>query len=635
MHYLKLVLSTAFAALLASPAMAQDGAEEAPIIFWHPAPESQITVLANGSLQRLEWTGQQVSVFDRRAITAVQGPDLARILEHAPGITLSRNGGPGSFTALRVRGSEADQLLVLLDGVRMADIAAPGAGFDLGTLAAGNLAKVEVQRSANSTIWGSQALGGVLHATTAWNASGDVQASAEGGSYGSAHANAQAGIGAGPVQFALAAAHQRADGFSAAAAGTEDDGYRQNELSLRARAELASSLSAFASTRWADARVEIDGFPAPLYSLADTLEWQDTRQLSGSAGLAFADGTTDVTASVSQADIERESFDPVAGTAPTYTTDGTSRRAELRGRTRLAEQLAFNFGGEREWVRFATLFDPPRRTASWGSYAQFEYDADDLHLAIGVRRDSHRQFGGEWSFGADAVYLLADRLRLTASYGEGFKAPSLFQLLSDYGNASLRPERSRSMDAGLRWEAGDIRLALVAFRRNTRDQIAYDSCMGVSTGICTNRPYGTYDNLEATRAQGIELEAEWQPSAAVRLHGVYALVDSENRTQGAANQGLPLARRPRHAATLSAQWMPVDALSLAADLRLVSRSFDDAFASVPIAGHALGTLRASWDVSDAFTLFGRIENLWDESYQTAAGYAQAGRAAHMGVRYRL
>ena len=623
----------AFVPFVAAPAAAQVDDDERIITLSHELAESRITVLATGGRERLDWNGVAVSVFDHRDIEAVQGPDLTRLLERAPGVTLSRNGGAGSFTALRVRGSEADQVLVLVDGVRLADPAAPAAGFDLGTLALGNLAKVELLRSANSTIWGSQAMGGVLAVTS--NDTNRMGAALEYGAFDSFYGVASAGLSSGPVNMALSGGWRQSDGFSAAADGDEADGHRQADLAARVEAELTDVLTAFVHARFADARLDLDGFPFPDYVLTDTDEYQDTRQVSGAAGLDFSTSALDLRASYSQADTERQNYDPAFGTPPGYTTDGTSRRAELRGRAPLTDNVQLRFGGEYEWVSFATLFDLRRKTGSGGAYAQLDYDNGPLHLAAGLRRDEHRQFGGEWSLGADGAYELAEGLRLRASYGEGFKAPSLFQLLSDYGNAALRPERARSYDAGLAYERDGLSLAVTAFQRDTRDQIVFESCFGVTTGICAGRPFGTYDNLGRTRAKGIEAEAALRVAEGLNLSAVYALIDTEDRTPGSFTQGNDLARRPRHAATLSADWSPVDDVSLAADVRIVSDAFDDAAGSVALDGYGVVTLRGSWDFSDKVQFYARVENLADEDYQTAAGYAQAGRSAYVGARLRL
>ena len=149
--------------LISSPAFTQE--QETEIVFAdYRIDETTITVTATGTRTEVEDTGQPVTVIGQSEIEAVQGHDVTRVLQRAPGVTFARNGPPGAFTGVRVRGAEAEQLLVILDGVRVSDPAAPGGGFDFGNLGAGNLAKIDLLRGSNSTIWGSDAIGGVLAA---------------------------------------------------------------------------------------------------------------------------------------------------------------------------------------------------------------------------------------------------------------------------------------------------------------------------------------------------------------------------------------------------------------------------------------------------------------------------------------
>ena len=616
-----------------APASAQD----VIVIPERPPSETFITVLASGARETLDTTGVSVSVFGREELDSVQGADLTRLLERAPGVSLSRNGGPGSFTGVRVRGAEAEQLLVLIDGVRVSDVAAPGGGFDFGNLLMGNLAKVELLRSSNSTIWGSQALGGVLAATTGGEG---YFGSAEYGADETFYGSAGMGFAAGPAELGLQGAYFDGDGFSAAAAGTEPDGFRQAELAGQAKTALGGGVAVFANGRYADGRVELDGFPAPNFTLADTAEYQDTHQLSGAGGIEYAGSRISLRAAYSLADTERENFDPAFGPAPTYTAAGTSERAELRGRWRFADGLALDFGAEREWLRFSSLFDALHRTATAGIYAQLDYGSGPFHLAAGVRHDQHRDFGGEWSFGADASWRIAYGVRAKASYGEAFKAPTLFQLHSDFGNGSLQPETSRGVDLGVEYshELGFVRglatLEVTGFRRDTDGLIGFVSCFGASGGICAGRPFGTYDNIGEARAQGVEIEGQVQLMDLLTLGGAYTLLDAEDRTQGSAARGNELARRPDHAITLTADWKAGAALAFGADLRVVSDSFDDPANQVPLDGYAVLTLRGEWHATEPITLFARVENVWDESYQTAAGYATPGRGAYLGARAR-
>lgn len=583
---------------------------------------------------RPEETGQAVTVFDREALDAIQGSDIGRVLERAPSVAFSRNGGLGGFTGVRVRGAQAEQLLVLVDGVRAADPASPGGGFDFGNLLPGNLERVELLRGSNSTIWGSDAIGGVLAARSM---GGDfTRMSAEVGSRETLAVNGSAGIEGDRLKGALYAGFLRSDGFSAAASGTEEDGFKQATLGGNVEARITGPVSIIGSVRYSDGALEIDGFPAPAFALADTRETQETEQIFTRAGLKYHDGDLRLVTSWQLSDTQRANFDPVAGTAPTYTSDGRSERLDLRGRWSVGDGVTLHFGGESEWRRFSSLFDQPQQDDTQSAYAQLDYDIGYLSIAGGIRIDDNSSFGSETSVGGDIVYWLGNYVRLRASYGEGFKTPTLFQLFSDFGNGALLPERSRSIDAGVEYALDDeVRLALTAFRRDTESQIEFVGCFGSADPICANRPFGTYDNIGTARAQGVELEAEYAPTGNLRLSGVYAYLDTEDRSQAAANRGNVLARRPAHAATLVADYRLPFGLSIGADLRIVSRSFDDGANTVRLDGYEVLTLRAAMPLYEGVEMFGRVENLFDTDYRTAAGYNSAPRGVFAGVRGRF
>lgn len=610
-------------------------------------PEFRITVVATGARLPLAQTGQSISVADGREIASVQGPDLTRTMTRLPGVTLSRNGGVGGFTGLRVRGADAEQLLVLIDGVRVADPAAPGGGFDFGNLLAGNIDKLELLRGSNSVAWGSQAIGGVLAVTTA--ALDGVKASAEYGAHESFYATAAAGVAGDYTSASLSAGFHRSGGISAAAVGTEPDGFRQWQLGGKARSQIGA-VTLSASARFAEGRLEIDGFPPPTYfTFADTAEYQDTRQWSGRIGADYRSGDLDLAAGFAMADTRRELFDPAFGSASYYTTKGRSERADFTGQWRLPEDFRLHFGTDREWTRFSSTFDAERSAVQTSGHALLGLYRDDFALSGGVRYDHHDRFGDAWTLGANGSLDLFADWRLRASYGEGFKTPTLFQLLSDFGNPALVPERSRSFDLGI--EQGDrnsaAHFALTLFRRDSRGLIDFVSCSGTTTGICAGRPNGTYDNVGHARAEGFELEANLRlegPTQGywpVQLRAAYSYVKAVNRFTGK-----DLARRPRHALSLSGDWnlnpRQVFATKLGADLRLVGDSFDDAANFFPLDGHALLTLRASRPLfaleptaQRTLDLFGRIENVGNVRYQTAAGYGTPGRAAYAGLRARF
>jgi vitamin B12 transporter len=606
----------------ASPALAQDPA---------------ITVLASGMEAPVDASGQSISVIGPDEIDAVQGPDLARVLERLPGVTLARNGALGGFTGLFVRGANSQSVLVLVDGVRVADAAAPSGGYDIGNLMTGPIGKVELLRGSNGVVWGSDAIGGVLALTTR-DVEG-VEASVEYGARETLNGDATAGFVAERGTLSLSAGYTDTDGFSSAAAGTEDDGFRQYRVSGRGRLYLTENLWLLATGRYADSRAEFDGFDfAPPYGLIDTPEYTETREASGRAELNYEAGKLALEAAYSRYDISRDNFDPRFGDDPSFASDARQERVDLKGRYTLATALHLDFGADHEWSRFETTFDDPAKADLTSGHALLGWQGERLTLSAGARIDDHSRFGSAWTLGANGAYDLGGGWRVRASYGEGFKAPTLYQLYSDYGNAALSPERSASYDVGI--EQGDrngpLHLAVTAFRRDTRGLIDFVSCFSASDPLCDDGRFGFYANVGKARAQGVEVELGAQVSERFRAQAAYTYLEATDRTPDGFNRGNDLARRPRHAVTVAVDWTtPLGGLALGADVRMVSGSFDNAGNSTRIESHALGTVRASLPVNERIELFGRIENVTDADYQTVAGYGSAGRSAFVGARARF
>ena len=625
---MKYLILPVAALTVAAPAYAQD-----EIVIADSIRDDLITVVATGDPLPIDQAGQPVSVIAREEIDRIQGADITRVLERAPGVTISRNGGVGGFTAVRVRGADAEQLLVLIDGVRVADAASPGGGFDFGNLLAGSIDKLELLRGSNSVVWGSQAIGGVLAIRT--RALDGVEASAELGANDSRYATLSAGGSSGILSGGLSASFHDSDGISSAAGGAESDGYRQYQVTGRARAAISSSFALIANARYADSKLDIDGFPPPTYAFADTPERQDTREWSGRAGFEYTGDGLGLSGGYALSDTRRELFDPAFGPASYFTTRGRSERAELLGTVALVDGFDLDLGADRERTRFATgPFGSKGRATLSSGHGLLRYHSDQgVTLAAGARIDDHSRFGSETTLGANGSVEIGGGWRARASYGEGFKAPTLFQLLSDFGNTTLSPERSRAYDIGV--EKGDrngrLHLALTGFRRDSRDLIDFVSCFGKSGGICTGRPFGTYDNVKRARAEGIEVELGAKLSEHFTAQAAYSYTRSRNRANGN-----DLARRPRHAVTVSADWeTPLGGLTLGGDVRLVGDSFDDAGNFTRLDSYALATVRASLPLGEHLELFGRVENLTDENYQTAAGYGTYGRSAYVGARARF
>lgn len=601
--------------------------------------DNRITVLASGHSVRLDRVAQSISVLDEHDLARVQGPDIIRVLQRLPGVTIARNGGLGSFTGLSVRGAASERTLVLIDGVRMNDVAGPAGGFDFGSIVSNGIARVELLRGPASLMWGANAMGGVIHLST--RQADGAEAEAEYGGDDQFAGSVAIGYRSPDIRAGIAASYVTRRGFSSAAGGTEADGFQQLALSARGEAAVSGALALFASARYAASSAEIDGFPAPTFTLADTRERQDMRQIAARAGAELSYRDYRLVLSVAQAETQRDLLDEDAAPLPYYSTRGRSTRAEARASLGLGHGLALMSGAD--WERTSFADGMSNAATSLGSahamLAFLHEQGRTLGLNAGMRVDRHRDFGTATTFAASGQFSLNAKVLFRAAYGEAFKVPSLFQLHSDYGNSALRPERSRGIEAGLDlWSRGQERriATLTAFRSTSRNLIDFVSCPRPLTGICAGRPFGTYANVGRALQQGVEAEAAFQLTPRLQLGLAYAFTDHANR-----DTGRRLARRPRHAGSLSLDWQVLadgrnaEGLALGVDLRAVSASFDDPSNSVRLGGHALLDLRANWAVSPLLELYGRVENAWNERCQTTSGYATQGRAAYLGARVRL
>jgi len=608
-----------------------------------PPASSDIVVTATGVAQPADQAGQAVTVVTRADLDRRQTVSLADYLATTPGVAVSRSGPVGSQTSLRIRGAEAEQTLVLIDGVRVNDPSSPGGAFDFGNLLAGGIERVEVLRGADSVPWGSQAIGGVVNIVTQQPAAGlQARGNVEYGYHDTFDANAALSGKTGPVSAAVTGGFYRSDGISAAADGSERDGYKQYAGTGSVGIALAPGIGLDVRGYYAHSRLDLDGYPPPNYVFADDSEYSKVQEVYGYAGLHanFGGGRANNRLAVTIADVNRDNFDPTVGPAPIYFYRGRSERYEYQGDFKPFDHIRLVAGADHEDSHY---FDGSLR-ASAGVTSEYGeliiQPAQPLTLTGGIRHDDHDAFGGHTTLGADAALALATGTTLRASYGEGFKAPTLYELYSDYGNRSLDPETARSVDVGVEQSLldGRVRASVTWFYRDTRHQIDFESCppdeVTDAGSICYNRSYGVYANIDRARARGVEFALALHPVEALNVTASYTYTEAKNRSPG-PNDGNDLARRPRNSVSVSADYRLPFGLSLGGTILAVGDSYDDVANQTRLDGYAIASVRAEMPVSRHISVYGRVENLFDEQYQTVTGYGSYGRAAYAGIRLRF
>ncbi len=622
------------AAAIASPAYAQD----------IPDPDApEIVVTATRAAQPLSEIGQAVTVIDRAEIERRQTIVVSDLLATTPGVTVTRNGTIGALTSVRIRGAEADQTLVVIDGVRVNDPSSTGGGFNFGNLLSSSVERIEILRGPNSVPWGSQAIGGVVNIITAAPTEGvQARANAEYGYADSVFASAGVSGKSGPVSGSLTGGYLRTDGISSAASGIERDGYRQYGATGRVGVEFAPGIGLDLRGYFADSKVDIDdGFDPKTFVVADSPAYGTTQELYGYAGLHanLADGRFNNRVAFTIADINRDNYSQPGGNV-TFLGRGRSERYEYQGDFRPLDQIRIVAGVERENSRFndGFTFADTGITSVYGQLIVKPLDI--LTITGGVRNDDHDDFGSRTTFGANAALALRAGTTVRASYGEGFKAPTLYQLFSDYGNGFLAPETARNFDIGVEqaFLGNRVRAGVTYFNRRTRNQIDFRDCspaeLTTPGSICANRPFGVYDNIARAEADGVEFTLALRPVDGLTLTANYSYIDTENRSIG-DNFGNVLARRPKQTASVDADYRFAFGLSVGGTVTMVGDSFDDAGNTTRLDGYALAGVRAELPIGERFAVYGRVDNLTDSRYETIAGYGNYGRAAYGGVRLRL
>jgi vitamin B12 transporter len=609
------------------------------------ASDSNIVVTATGAAEEAEQSGQAITVVDKATIDSRQNQTVSDLLSTTPGVTVTRNGGIGQPTAVRIRGAEDAQTLVLIDGVRVNDPTSPGGAFDFGNLLTGNVDHIEVLRGPNSVPWGSQALGGVVNIVTApipETLGGSLRA--EYGYKNSKQIVGQLGGKSGIFSASLGGGYFDDDGISAFKGGTERDGYRQYAANGRVGVAFSENVSVDLRGYYADSKVNYDGFPPPFFSFGDTADYAKTQQIFGYAGLnvALFDGALKNRLAFTINDIHRDSFEPAFGSAPSFIARGRVERYEYQGDATIADGIRAVFGLEHENSRFFVGSKTKRTNLESGYLQAILKPVESLTITGGVRVDDHKTYGTKVTFSANAAWRVGTGTVIRASYGEGFKAPTLYQVYGAYGKpefdgtqplAPLQPETAKSYDIGVEQSVvdGTLKVGATVFRRDTRNQIDFDFCKSVS--LCAQRPFGYYDNTARTRSEGVEVFVEARPTTHLTFTANYSLIDAKNRITGNT-----LLRRPKHNINASIDWNAWDRVNLGASVQTVSDSNDSdfqTFSPTTLDGYTIVTIRASVPIGDRFEVFGRIENLFDAKYEVVSGYGTFGRNAHVGVRVKI
>ena len=600
-----MLLSTAAvaaAAFAAAPAWAQ------------PADQLEEVIVTATRLPAVAADTPGARVIDAETIEQRGAVFAADILADVPGLSVTRTGAFGGVAQVRMRGANPGKTLVLVDGAPVTDPADINGAYDFGAFELADIDRIEVLSGPQSSLWGSDAIGGVISFTT--REVDGLRAELEAGSLATARGRLSVGTANDAYAVSAYVSQFETDGVSAADeadGNSERDGLRSTTAGGKARYAFSDTVSVDGSIRWAKAHVDIDGYPAPTYALGDTDDVQDSEQWSGVARLSARALGLSHQFSVSASDIDRTSYS--GGFGSTFSGDRQVYRWQADGET---SGVAYAFGAEREEASGALSSGEARDLATTSVFGVAQYDAGPLNLTGGLRYDDTDDFGAETTGRLSAAYDLAGGFTLSAAYGTGFKAPTVSQAVCDYCSAplpwpELTAETADSVEVALGWASADGRLdgRVTAYRLNVDDEIAWRD--------------GRYINIAKTETDGVEAEGRAALGGGFDLTLAYAWTDARDGTTDAR-----LLRVPEHAGSATLGWSG-DRLSGALTVR-AEGDMDDSGGVRD--GFVTANLNAAYALTDNVVLTARIENLADERYQQVLGYGEPGRTGYLGIRLR-
>jgi vitamin B12 transporter len=603
--------------------------------------------------------GSSVTVLDRDYLEGRQSPILSDTLRGVPGFAVSRGGMPGSLTQLRVRGAEANQVLVLIDGVEANDPAA-GGEFNFAHVLADDIERVEIVRGPQSALWGSDALAGVVNILTRQGEPGvHGSAFAEGGSFGTAHAGVSLGGAGSDYGFRLSGAVLDSDGDNISRAGDEDDGYENATLGFNINWRPIPAFALVFSGRRVSGTNEHDGTDFTTGLPADAGLETDFEQAYGRASgqLELFEGRWQHTLTGTITDTDN---DNLASGIGTDSTAGRKTRfvyqsdAWLGGSDRQSARHVLSLAFEHEAEDFhqrgtTTIFGDPNQDLDARSHALAgEYRllfSEQLSVSVGLRHDWNSDFGDDTSWRITGTYALPRTgTRLRAAYGTATKNPTFTERFGFFteesdpffvGNPDLQPEESDGWEAGVEqsFAGGRGHLALTWFRQDLEDEIngfVFDPASGVFTAL----------NLDGrSRRHGLEVSGRFGIAPGLEVAADYTWLDATQQDAFTGGQ-VREVRRPEHNANANLDWrFAGDRARLNLNVAYNGEQGDvffppPAFAAVPVTldEFVLVALAGSWQFSDHVELFGRVENLLDDDYEEVVGFSEPGIGAFAGLR---
>lgn len=563
--------------------------------------DSAVIVTATRSAQSVDDTLASVTVITREEIETSQSNSVMDLLQSSvPGIDFSRSGGPGTTTSVYMRGGESDHVLVLIDGIRAASVTT--GAFKWSSLSLEQIERIEIVRGPNSTLYGSEAISGVIQIFT--RKDDKLHASIGGGSYGTGKASFGGGGQIGSGSFHLNLSHEQSDGFSSTNSNSskyeaDNDGYRNSSFDAGFNLPLGNELQLSFNLLHSNSRSDYDdsGYSNAYGESVDSsgelhIDWQTLYNWSQRLMLNASEQ-------------RYQSYDSWPALIKSH-----RRGANWQNDISLGDQQLITLGIDWQQDNGIINGSYDETLDNMAPYLQYQWQGTQYDLLLGARRDDHSVYG-QHSTGRITLGSSIGAGHLYATYASAFKAPTFNELYYPYyGDTNLKPEESTTGEIGYRLHGFQASI----YRTRLKNMIQSDP--------------NTWTAVNVGRAQqeGLELEyrkqiGSWQLNSAITLQKTEDL-----------DSGTQLIRRAEKKVQFSAHGPLDEKTSIGIEANYTGPRTD--YGSVEMSAFTLVNLTGEYRLNKEWIVRGRIDNLLDEQYALANGYNAAGASAYLTLSYQ-
>ncbi len=612
--------------------------------------QHEVVVTANRVETSLKEIASSVTIITREQLAKTGKSRILEALEEALGLSTAQSGPPGSQATIFIRGANAEHTLVMIDGTEVNDPITPTRSFDMSLLLVENIDRIEILRGPQSTLFGSDAMGGVINIITR-QSSGRPKffLSGYGGSYGTYSGNAEVSGSTSVVRYSATAALLDTDGFSAASTNyegnEETDGHRNLTLSGRIGFDLSANLSLDFFARRIDTETDLDNSGGDYGDDPNSVQSYDSLFMMGQARGLFLKNRWEQKLQVSVVDYDRTSSNPVDESNPFFSEESEFKsklwKVDWQNSLYLHEANTLTFGVEHQreqgesWYRSEGMFGPyesvfPLEKAhNTGIYLQDQLRiAEQFFLTAGIRYDSHSQTESSTTYRIAPVYIIEHTgTKIKATLGTGFKAPSLYQLYAPptyfgpIGNENLKPEKSTAWDAGIEqyFLNNTLLLGFTYFANYFEDLIDYDFTQG-------------YINIRKAITKGAEITLIARPIPILSFLVTYTRTEAKNTETDES-----LLRRPKDKFTARLDWEFLERANIHISMIYVGEREDlfwQDWTPTPVTLESYMLLNAAgvYDLFESLQLFLRLDNILNADYETIKGYGTAGFSVYGGIK---